>query len=301
MKEASMKSHHLNRILIASTFISAVSAGLVATKPALAGNLRRPLLLIPVSTCKTIAAAGSYIVTTNLGPVPGVCIKITAPNVTLSLGGHTLTGDATSTIGVEITTGASSVHLVNGRITGFTNGVVDFGATGTLANLTIYANRALGAYLKGSTGSTLAHSSFRGNGAFGIELLSTVYTRAAFNTVLTSGRYGIWVKSSTEFKLDHNAISSSGIAGIYVGCSPNGVTNVLTCPRSNGGMILANSPIDNNKRLGIAIDRGNKGIRVSGNHVSGSGVFDLFDSNPGCGLNTWSADVYTTHNRACAV
>ena len=66
----------------------------------------------PVNACRTLGAPGKYVLTANLGPVPGTCLVISAPHVTLDLAGHTLLGlKAPASSGVLITPAAISARV----------------------------------------------------------------------------------------------------------------------------------------------------------------------------------------------
>jgi parallel beta-helix repeat protein len=293
-EEEAMHCKRTLRTLITSVLITGLAVQITTAAPATAA----PPMLVPIGSCVTIAVSGGYILTKNLGPVATSCITITAPNVVLNLNTFTITGTGPGAAhGVGITASATNARVGNGRITGFRFGVDDRGSKARLSKLVVYANLQAGVYLLGTAGGTVTNSSFRGN-RFGILMAKTSSGIATGNTILTSGAYGIWMKSSSHFQILSNHIQYSGKIGIYVGCSSAGISHALTCPLSSAGFIESNKPVSQG-HMGIAIDTGNTSIRVTANTAKSNTVDDLYDANPGCGTNIWSADIYTTHNQAC--
>jgi parallel beta-helix repeat protein len=286
-----MERKQIYRILVTSAFITGFAAALIGVQPAAAATA--------VSACGTITTSGSYYLTKSIG-VPGNCMEIRASNVTFNLMGFGIVGNGTIGRGVTIARGATSVHMANGQISAWAVGVEDLGSGALLQNLKIRNNTLMGVALAGVTDSTVQGDRFPGNGSVAIYANATRGALVGGNISTGSGKYGVWVRSSTQFTIRNNQISQDGIAGIFVGCSGHGITNTQTCLPDSAGVIASNRVIYNT-HLGIAIDRGNNHIQVTNNQVSASGKFDLFDSNPACGTNTWSHDTYKTHNRACAM
>jgi parallel beta-helix repeat protein len=284
-----MKRKQISRILVTSALITGFAAGLMKVNPVAAG--------MPISACGTINAPGAYFLTKSIG-VPGNCIVIRASNVALSLNGLSMVGNGTVGHAIIITQGATNVQVAHGQISGWAVGVEDLGSGAQLQNLKIVNNTRMGVALAGVTGSKVQGNRFPGNGSVAIYVGATKGAVVSGNVSTGAGKYGIWVRGSSQFTLANNQISQDGIANIFVGCSNHGITNTLTCPRSTAGIITSNRVVYS--PLGIAIDRGNAHIQVTSNHVSASGKFDLFDSNPACGTNAWSGDTYKTHNRPCA-
>jgi hypothetical protein len=71
----------------------------------------------PISAPGTIAAGGSYYLTTNLTVSSGTAIIITASEVTLDLNGFAITGTGTAATGIDLMT-AQDITLLNGHING---------------------------------------------------------------------------------------------------------------------------------------------------------------------------------------
>jgi parallel beta-helix repeat protein len=287
-----MKRKHINHVLIAAAMLAGVAAGIAGVKPVAAGPI------IPVSTCRTISASGVYKLIKNVGS-PGTCMVIQASNVTFSLNNFSIFGGAGTGHGVVIVPGVNNVVVTTGQIKGGAIGVMDYGTNTQLLHLQVFNETQRGIVLKGATGSHIMNDKFPGDGAVSVFVNATTSATVTQNVFTGSGVYGIWVRSSTQFTVSNNQISQSALAGIIVACTTGGIKKVLTCQASQGGVIGGNRLVYS-PHLGIAIDRGNAHIHVSGNNVSGSGKFDLVDANVACGTNTWTSDVYTTHNQACA-
>jgi parallel beta-helix repeat protein len=286
-----MERKHITRVLVTSALITGFAAGIAGVRPAAAGPI------IPVSTCGTINAPGTYKLIKNVGS-PGTCMVIRASNVSFNLNAFSIFGGGGTGRGVVIAPGVTSVVVANGQIKGGAIGVQDFGNNTQLLHLTVFNESQRGIVLKGTTGGRIMNDRFPGNAKVSVLLNATTGASVTQNSLTGSGGYGIWVRSSTNFTVTNNAISQSALAGIIVACTAGGIKNTLTCPASQGGTIAANKLVYS-PHLGIAIDRGNTHIHLTENNVSGSGKFDLFDSNLGCGTDTWASDIFTTHNQAC--
>jgi parallel beta-helix repeat protein len=288
-----MQLKHFAQILVRSALISIVAVGLIAATPVAASRA-----FGPISTCGTINASGSYGLTNPIGK-PGNCIIIRASNVTLNLNKFGIVGNGKVGQGVTIVHGIKNVQVTNGPISAWAIGIKDSGVNTHLQSLKVFNNVLRGVALVGATGSLVQNTSFPGNGSISIFADATAGAIVTGNNIGGSGRYGIWVRSSAGFKVRNNSVRQSGIAGIFVGCTVHGILNTLTCKHSNAGTIAYNQVVLST-HLGIAVDHGNTHMHVRYNHVSLSGKADLFDSNSGCGTDTWSRDIFKTHNQPCA-
>jgi parallel beta-helix repeat protein len=284
-----MERKHINTILIAATVITGIAAGVVGVKPVAAGPF------IPVNACRTFNAAGDYKLVTNVAS-PGTCMVIQASNVVLDLNNLTI-GGAGSGRGVFIMPGASGAVVTTGQIKNAAVGVDDRGSNSQLLHLQLF-NDKRGAVLKGATSGKVMNDRFASIGAVSVFVNTTTGATVTQDALTGSGGYGVWVRSSTNFTVTNNQISQAAAAGIIVACTAGGIKNVLTCQASQGGVIVGNKLVLS-PHLGIAVDRGNGHIHVSQNNVSLSGKYDLFDSNPACGTDTWTGDTFTKHNRLC--
>jgi hypothetical protein len=110
----------MKKLLVVS-FISTVALGTVAS----AAEGRIPLLSLP-GPPYLITAPGYYILTRNIGFTSGHVVQIQSDDVTLDLGGHTITGP-TSLVGAAIdvptSPGTKLITIKNGRIFSGSQGV----------------------------------------------------------------------------------------------------------------------------------------------------------------------------------
>jgi parallel beta-helix repeat protein len=284
-----MERKHINHVLIAAAMITGIAAGIAGVKPVAAGPF------IPVSACLTINASGNYKLVSNIGSA-GTCIVIQASNVVFDLNSLAIGGGGSGR-GILILHGANNVVVTTGQIKNAATGVDDRGSNTQLLHLQLFNDRR-GVVLNGGTTSTVKNDKFPSIHLVSVLLNATTGATVTQNTLTGSGGYGVWVRGSSNFAVTNNQISQTAAAGIIVACTTGGIKNVLTCKASQGGVIGGNRLVLM-PHLGIAIDRGNGHIHVSGNNVSLSGKYDLFDSNLACGTDTWTGDTYTKHNRPC--
>jgi hypothetical protein len=57
--------------------------------------------------------------------------------------------------------------------------------------------------------------------------------------------------------------------------------------------------VSNNLNAGIGLESPTTSDHFSGNVAFGNAVFDISDSNAGCGSDTYKSDVFGTANQAC--
>jgi len=161
----------------------------------------------------TIAAPGSYYLTSNISVAAGTAVVITASNVTLDLNGFTIAGNRDN-FGVVMGNNSLNVVLRNGTIRNFAQGLLNAGVTVvSLFNLTITENvngvgfdtSGIGAFIDGCTivrnqqdgilalGSVMVitNSTVAGNGFDGIELSGPANVVIRGNRVEDNGRSGI--------------------------------------------------------------------------------------------------------------
>jgi parallel beta-helix repeat protein len=161
----------------------------------------------------TIAAPGSYYLTSNINVAGATAVIITASNVTLDLNGFAITGSLDN-FGVVMGGNTLNVVVRNGTIRNFAQGILNAGVTiVSLSNLMITENRngvgldadGIGVFIDGCTivrnqqdgilalGSTMVvtHSTVAGNGFDGIELRGSTDVVIRENRVNDNGRSGI--------------------------------------------------------------------------------------------------------------
>lgn len=121
---------------------------------------RTPISSLPF----IINEPGSYYVTGNLTSVDGLGIVINAPNVTLDLMGHTLTGGEGSSAAVASTALGVNPTVKNGRVTGW--GTAAISVTGAhLFDLEAVDNRSAGFSI--GSDSVVSRCTARSNGGHG--------------------------------------------------------------------------------------------------------------------------------------
>lgn len=164
-----------------------------------------------ISGCTTITSPGGYLLTRDVATsTTGACIKITAPNVSLNLGGHTLTGVGMGT-GVQIDPPATFARVVNGTVRQFFNGF-DVDANNAVVLSVTANNNVEGISVFHSSGVTLAQDTVLDNFSFGIELEISSHNRVLRNTVTGNTVVGIDVLSgSTQNQIDSNTATQNGI------------------------------------------------------------------------------------------
>ena len=115
-----------------------------------------------------VSRPGVYILTEHLHAVPGKAgVRIEADNVTLDLGGRTMTGCEGSLDGVTVTTVAANITLRNGDIRGWGRDGVDLSnAVGaTVLNLRLFDNGGYGLLL--GSGARVVNCLMDRNRAYG--------------------------------------------------------------------------------------------------------------------------------------
>ena len=162
----------------------------------------------------TIAAPGSYYLTSNIRAAGTTGVIITASNVSLDLNGFTIAGNRTN-FGVVMGNNSLNVVVRNGTIRNFAQGVLNAGATiVSLSHLTITENlgngvafdaTTLGVFIDGCTivrnqedgvlvlgnPTVITDSIVIGNGHDGIELSGSANVVIRGNRVVDNGRSGI--------------------------------------------------------------------------------------------------------------
>ena len=209
----------------------AASSGPVAAPAATAGTPS------PTPVCGAMITA-SITLTANIGPCPGSGLVIGADNITVNLGGHSITGTGTgdgTRAGVMIF-GHQGVTVTNGSISNFDAGVaVNLGANNTISKLNIHDNVGPGTTVALSDGIAIFHS-------FGTQVLNNTLTHDGTHSGI--GVYG----------LDSNATVIK-----------NNVVKATAGTRSSG--ILVTALLEpNDDRRGLPIE----GNTIFGNTVSGN-------------------------------
>ena len=306
----------------------AVAVALV-TGPGLGGSPTLKVFLPPkpVSSCGTLAGAGSfYFLTANLGPVNTNCLVVTAPNVTLNLEGHTISGVWTTKstsglpgvppisfyqIGILIepkAVGTKVESTVPGAaVDNFSDGILDQAnrAVITGPGLLVDDNAQFGVSLHDVTASVVRKLVVNASNGVGIGLQLSTGAIVRGNMIGAAQVYGIWDPTSTGTQIVNDDVDASGTAGIYLGCSLTADLQDLSCGASSGTEIEHNDLLDNGE-FGIAIADESLDNSVQGNTVAGDKTYDLEDENTGCdgGVtppgNSWSGNTGTASQTTSA-
>ncbi len=279
--------------------------GLVALLAVLVGWTPDAGAVTKISTCGTaISAPGEYMLAADIGPCPSNGVTITASDVHFNLDGHTIkgTGGAQPTPaanfftcggGSGIAVGAvSKVHIVNGTIRGFIDGITMSGTGASeVNNMTITRNCAIGIRLFGADGNAFHANHLTENAG-----------------PPTCGGYGFF--QSKGNKVTSDDISKNGDFGVFIDFSSTGNT-ILSSVASHERFIFFPSPgifvVGTKNTIQATTESGDSfGILVFGtsntmqaNKATGNVSFDLFDVNPACDANTWKADTFGTANQSC--
>jgi parallel beta-helix repeat protein len=261
-----------------------------------------------ITSCPfTISAPGEYLVTADCTvPSAGTGITISASNVHLNLGGHTLT-QPSGGLGIGIVvTGASNVHINNGTVQGLLGGIVLSGASGNLLNGLTVSNNLIGIELDGS-GNSITGNSITGSSA-GILVGSGSGNTIQSNTA-TSNFFGILVVGGTGNTVQGNNTSSNSV-GIVLGQSGSGnlvsgnVSDNNVIPGGLGGLgidvystsnVIRGNEANGNGSTGIIARAGATGNTFQLNTALGNAPVDLFDDNAPVGgtcPNTWTSDTF---------
>lgn len=102
-------------------------------------------LLIAPDTASGISAPGSYRVVDDVTLTANItAITVTADNVTIDLGGHTITGAVTNfQLGIRAT-GRKNVTVMNGNIIGMGDSAIELGPRGVIRNVRAEGNNTAG-------------------------------------------------------------------------------------------------------------------------------------------------------------
>jgi parallel beta-helix repeat protein len=264
---------------------------------------------IPVTACGALSVPGSYALATNIGPVPGGCLIVTAPDVTLDLAGHAITGMGVGT-GILIKATADGTKIVStlpgGEVGGFAVGIRDNSSVTVISgpDLVVADNHADGVWLFHTKSSIVEHVNVQGSADYGIRVQLSGGAVAQFNQVTKVTVYGIWLETSTGAQVVGNNVIGSGTAGVYLGCSGTANLQNTTCGRPTDESMVAKNTMNSNGGYGIAIADASIGNTIEGNQVSGDKVNDLYDENFHChwptGSNFWQGNSGTPNQTVTA-
>lgn len=198
----------------------------------------------------TIAASGSYVLTSNLTGVSGQSgIVIDADNVTLDLNGFTLMGASGSLDGIIILPTHYNISVFNGTIRNWGgHGVNGDGShTSSFRNLRVSDNGLRGLFVE--SGTTIENCIAVGNGDNGI-----------------SAGHSCTITRCTSRNNGGNGINAGGYGSITIGCASG--FNDGSGFRVPDGSTILNCTATNNDEHGILVDGKS---RVVGNNCHDNG------------------------------
>jgi parallel beta helix pectate lyase-like protein len=187
-----------------------VAAGTLATTMGIAAATAGATKTLPVPCGATIAE--SVTLTRDVKGCTGDGLRVTADNVTLDLGGHTVGGTGA---GTGIVVEGSNVHVVDGAVRGFTDGVAVAGGWKsrlkdvTVSGLKVGDNARNGisvSYVM--SGASVTRNAVRGNGERGLNLFE-LHGEVADNDIVANGT-GIFHKESAGTVMGNRVSHNDG-------------------------------------------------------------------------------------------
>jgi parallel beta-helix repeat protein len=168
-----------------------------------------------VLTCGTVVTT-DIILTANLGPCPGDALIAGADDITIDLGGFTISGTGTATgAGVRVAQ-RSGVTVTNGTIQGFHTGVVLDESTDSVVSKLVLRDNIRGVNLANSDGNLVEKNTILNSGLDAIRL-GGADNNVISKNVLSGNVFGIGVADgSTANLVEKNVIRDTRGFGIAV-------------------------------------------------------------------------------------
>ena len=245
---------------------------------------RKPISALPFN----LTVSGSYYLTANLTGTGGITIN--SSDVTVDLGGFTITGGALTGDGITLNGGLKNIVIRNGTIRGWSgNGVTSLASSArnlVFAHLNISDSGGMGI---SAINAVITDCNISGSGSQGINA-----TACTIGNCLVDGsnNQGVSLFSGT---VSHCVIQSSGLEGLVLtgpGCVINDnliKSNNVANGAFNAGLYIdsANNRIENNQLIGngaagygITFNNSPTGNLVIKNFVSGNGAKNYGISAP---------------------
>lgn len=245
----------------------------VATAVILGGSIVGP----PRASAANITCGDTIVASTTLDAdlscIGTDAIRIGADNVTLDLGGHTVSGSA---IGIGVTVnGRQNVTVRNGSIIGFFTGVwVENTGGSTLSNLVVTDTAGPAIYLTNSNGNHVTDVAVSNSAHNGISLVADSDENTVRNCTVHGAGFGVIVNGGS----DGNTVSECNVSGsrssaIFVG----GGGGAAVSERNH----VVGNIVHDNPTTGTAVAVfGGAQNELSGNTVSNNGCA----SDAACGF-----------------
>ena len=225
-------------------------------------------------TCGTVVTT-SIVLTGDLGPCPGDALVAGADDITIDLGGYTISGSGEGA-GVRVAQ-RTGVTVTNGTIEGFHTGVV----------------------LDESTASTVTKLLLQDN-VRGVNLAGADGNRVEKNTILRSGLDAIRLGLSADNVISKNVLSDNvfGI-GVADGSTGNLVEkNVLRTTRGFGIAVFSDSDGNRVEKNDVQLTTQGDGITVSADSEGTLVLKNISSGNADDGVDTDTPQTTITGNVA---
>jgi parallel beta-helix repeat protein len=300
----------------------ALFAGLpiMATAPLQAQPQCQPT---PVTACgQVLDAAGEYVLTADLDctGTPGNYsgITITASDVVLHLGGHTVSSSDCDTAreisGIFVAGSITDVKIDGGGVMGFNDGVVLSSSLSRVAGMTVKNSCVSGILVQGEK-NRVETSVVTGSGADGIILSPASDSVIRSNYCAGNKRSGVALSANAhDNTIADNVLINNGGTGAGHGVAVfNGANNVIrdndasyndvgirisSAVNPTGDPQLGNKVVSNtvsgNTHTGIWIEADGAPSIVRLNSVLGSGDVDMLDDSAACAGNIWKKNIFET-------
>jgi parallel beta-helix repeat protein len=306
-------SERSNRMRNKTRAVIEMTVGLVI----MAGSVQAASTLI--NTCPfVITSPGRYLLAADLICGGGTGILITSSDVTLALEGHRITAGVGANMGFS--TAISNSLNSGGILTVAPVARVSILGPGLITNGGENAFAA-GVFLVNSVTQTDVNGiTVLGSSVAGIDYFTTNvqvgFTTGLTFTANTLGRNGagIVVTNVTSSTISNNDVSGNGI-GISILNSPEFLTGVLVVSHNivngntNDGVFLSAggfNPKTVTVHYNVISGNGGNGIKnaqiareITNNTALANGMFDLFDTAPGCTGTVWRDNKFFTANQSC--
>jgi large repetitive protein len=177
--------------------------------------------------------------TSDLTNCSSVGLIIGADDVTLDLGGHTVTGDGVSDVEGIRAVGHDHVVIENGSVRNFVEGVVIIRATTTrVRRLRLSGHRHVGVLATDSSDVSIDHTTSRHIRFSALFAARSSRVRIAHNTVTTSGG-GVFLDRVAAARVSGNRITSNG-QGIALQAADRGrvIRNQVSYTSDGDGIFL---------------------------------------------------------------
>jgi len=166
-----------------------------------------------VVTCGTVVTT-SITLTSNLGPCAGDALIAGADNITIDLGGYTISGTGTGA-GVRVAQ-RTAVTVKNGTIQGFHTGAVLDESTHSTVSKLVLRDNLRGVNVAGSDGNLVEKNTILNSGLDAIRLGLSANNLISKNT-LSGNVFGIGVADfSTGNLVEKNVIRDTQVFGVAV-------------------------------------------------------------------------------------